>query len=179
MSAVEPLKIRAQRHKHPATPEELREIAGRMDDRETAKILSTMSLTGMRPNEMWGEWEIDHYAVRIHGTKTKGADRVVPLVSVLLFHPQVSYVVFRKALRTASDGQMTPYDLRRTYANWLEAAGIPRTRRRLYLGHGASDVTDLYEAHEVRAFLKADAEKLRAFLSESHEKSHEPKLKVL
>jgi len=128
-----------------------------------------MSLTGMRPNEMWGEWEIDHYAVRIHGTKTKGADRVVPLVSVLLFHPQVSYVVFRKALRTASDGQMTPYDLRRTYANWLEAAGIPRTRRRLYLGHGASDVTDLYEAHEVRAFLAADAEKLRAFLGESGE----------
>jgi len=172
VSAVEPLKIRAQRHKHPATVSELHAIIqNRMEpvDFHAANIASTMALTGMRPNEMWGDWDIDREAngVRIRGTKTQGAVRTVPLVTTWLFKPELSYVVFRKAFRDASDGQMTPYDLRRTYANWLEAAGIPRTRRRLYLGHGASDVTDLYEAHEVRAFLAADAEKLRAFLGET------------
>jgi|SRR6185312_6934212 len=60
--------------------------------------------------------------------------------------------------------EATPYDLRRTYANWLEAAAVPRTRRRLYLGHGARDVTDLYEAHEVAAFLAEDAARLRRYV---------------
>jgi len=47
----------------------------------------------------------------------------------------------------------------------LEAASIPRTRRRIYLGHGAGDVTDLYEAHEVAAFLVEDAERLQRYLA--------------
>jgi hypothetical protein len=45
----------------------------------------------------------------------------------------------------------------------LRRPGIARTRGRLYLGHGTRDVTDLYEAHEVSAFLVEDAEKLTAF----------------
>jgi hypothetical protein len=48
----------------------------------------------------------------------------------------------------------------------MEQAGIPRTRRRLYLGHGVRSVTDLYERHQVDAFLADDAAKLRAFLGE-------------
>ena len=68
---------------------------------------------------------------------------------------------------------LTPYDLRRSYANWLEAAGIPRTRRRLYLGHGAGDVTGLYETHEVAAFLADDAQRLREYVAPgSRAKSH-------
>jgi len=67
--------------------------------------------------------------------------------------------------------EFTAYDLRRTYSNWLESAGVPRTRRRLYLGHGARDVTDFYESHEVTAFLREDAERLAA-LSKSHHNSH-------
>ena len=87
----------------------------------------------------------------------------------MLWKPTISYKAFRLALRKASDGQMTPYDLRRTYANWLEAAQVPRTRRRLYLGHGNSDVTDLYEWHQIEQFLAEDAAKLRAFLGETGE----------
>jgi integrase len=59
---------------------------------------------------------------------------------------------------------MTPYDLRRTYANWLEAAGVPRTRRMLYMGHGSVDITGRYEWHEVKAFLAEDAEKMKGWL---------------
>ena len=59
---------------------------------------------------------------------------------------------------------ITPYDLRRTYMKWLELAVIPRTRRRLYMGHGAKDVSDLYETYEVTEFLIADAKKIRIAL---------------
>jgi len=41
-------------------------------------------------------------------------------------------------------------DARRTYANLLEAAGIPRTRKRMYVGHGVRDVTEQYERHAAR-----------------------------
>jgi hypothetical protein len=67
-------------------------------------------------------------------------------------------------LRERTNRSIAPYDLRRTYANWLESSGIPRTRRRIYRGHGAQDIGDLYEAHEVEAFLKEDAAKISAFL---------------
>jgi len=71
---------------------------------------------------------------------------------------------FSNKLKERTNGQLAPYDLRRTYANWLEGAGIPRTRRRLYMGHGARDVTDLYETHQVLQFLREDAAKLADFI---------------
>jgi hypothetical protein len=79
--------------------------------------------------------------------------------------PERGYQVFRIALGEASGETVEPYDCRRGYATWLEAAGIPRTRWRLYLGHGATTVTDLYERHQVDAFLAEDAERLRLVLA--------------
>src|SRR6185312_6313905 len=124
-----------------------------LDDFAAAEIATTMAVTGMRPNEMWGKWSVEADRVRIHGTKTTGAERVVPRVPGHLAPPRITYRAFREALAQATDGQMTPYDLRRTYANWLESAGVIRTHRRLYLGHGAKDVTDLYEWKEIEGFL--------------------------
>ncbi len=66
--------------------------------------------------------------------------------------------------KAASNGSVQPYDLRRTYATWMEAAQIPRTRRRQYMGNSTGDVTDTYEQHEVEAYLAIDAEKLDAFV---------------
>jgi integrase len=86
--------------------------------------------------------------------------------------PTMHRRTFEDKLREQTARAITPYDLRRTYANWMEAAGVPRTRRRLYLGHGAGDVTGLYELHEVAAHLAADASLLRAFLGLSHTKGH-------
>ena len=177
--AAEPLKIRAQRVKHPVTPDEMRAILKRMNEsnENAALVANTMALTGMRPNEMWGKWSTRDDRVVIHGTKTKGAERAVPYVIRTVYAtPEITYRAFRLALAEATDGHMTPYDLRRTYANWLEAAAIPRTRRRLYLGHGNSDVTDIYEWHEVEKFLAEDAKKLRGFLGEP---TTEQKLKVV
>ena len=54
----------------------------------------------------------------------------------------------------------------------MEEAGIPRARRRLYMGHGARDVTDLYEVHRVTSFLREDTARLADCLGKSHGKSH-------
>lgn len=71
---------------------------------------------------------------------------------------------FAKALSKASGDTVLPYDLRRTYATWMEAAKIPRTRRRQYMGHTVGDVTDIYEQQEVEQYLPEDASKLEAFV---------------
>lgn len=39
----------------------------------------------------------------------------------------------------------------------LQMARVPRARRRMYYGHQSGDVTDLYEAHEMTAFLRRDS----------------------
>jgi hypothetical protein len=47
----------------------------------------------------------------------------------------------------------------------MQEVEIPRTRRRLYLGHGHADVTDSYEVYEVTAYLRQDGARLRQFLA--------------
>ncbi len=60
--------------------------------------------------------------------------------------------------------RITPQDFRRRHSNWVEAAVIPRTRRRLYRGHGPKDVSDVYEEPEVSAALAEDRDRLLAYL---------------
>jgi len=67
-----------------------------------------------------------------------------------------------------SFNMLRTYDLRRTYSNWMEAAGILRTRRKLYMWHSAGDVTGGYELHEVSAFPAEDGKILRQFEGLEH-----------
>jgi integrase len=55
------------------------------------------------------------------------------------------------------------YDLRRSFAVWMEDAGIPRSRRKHYLGHSAGDVTGLYERRELLAWFEEDAARLQTY----------------
>lgn len=71
---------------------------------------------------------------------------------------------FGKALGKASGDTVQPYDLRRTYATWMENAHIPRSRRRRYMGHAIGDVTELYEQDELERYLSEDSAKLEAFV---------------
>ncbi len=41
---------------------------------------------------------------------------------------------------------------------------MPRIRRKMYMGHAVADVTELYECHEVEAYLSADATRLREWV---------------
>jgi hypothetical protein len=125
----------------------------------------SMAITGMGPGEYWGKWEMRADRFHIEGTKREGRIRDVPLVGPVSV-PVVSYRTFGDELEAATSDRIGVYDFRRTFAHWMELAHIPRTRRKLYMGHGATDVTDLYEWHEVESFLAEDGAKLRAFLGE-------------
>lgn len=175
VAQVEPLKVTPKKIKHPATVAELLEIVERLpttiyrDWQEVpcdfAGMAWTLATTGMRTIVEYFnvEWEEKDGWVEIGTGKKDKAIRRIPLIREPVI-PDCDYQVFADALRAASSGQMSPYDLRRTYANWLEAAEIPRTRRMIYMGHGAVDITGRYEWHEVRAFLAEDAAKLKGWL---------------
>ena len=62
------------------------------------------------------------------------------------------------------DRTVAPKLARQTFDRWMQDAGIPRVRRKRYLGHGKRDVTDDYEWYEVVAYLREDAGKMRALL---------------
>jgi hypothetical protein len=134
---------------------------------QAADVWWTMCTTGMGPSELWGEWEALPDRVRIVGTKRPGRSwggegREVPLVAAPV-RPSLTVGRFAKLLRLVD---AKPRQGRKSYSGWLEDAEIPRTRRRLYLGHGAKDVTDLYEKREITAFLTEDASRLARLLAE-------------
>jgi integrase len=192
IQAVTVRKVRPKVKPRPLTPAELLELRAGFDKvaaewltthtspKATKKPIASwkdafaMALTGMNPKEYHGEWSVREDRVHIGGTKRPGRMRDVPVPwpSALwmtdgLYSPSASQKVYAKAFRAAADAvglPCTPYDLRRSFANWMEAAGIPRTRRFLYMGHGAKDITDLYERHEVASHLAADGVKLRTWI---------------
>jgi hypothetical protein len=49
----------------------------------------------------------------------------------------------------------------------MEEAGITRTRREHYMGHGPKTMTDRYERHEVTAYLQGDAKRLLEYIGEA------------
>jgi integrase len=124
--------------------------------------LWAMALCGMGPKEYF----VDGFLVltdrvKVGGQKRRGRIRDVPAVRTEYFTRKVpsATVGAEREMRVFGEKLLEkcgihPYDLRRTYANWMEAAGIPRTRRRLYIGHAKKDTTDIYEEHEGRVRTK-------------------------
>lgn len=160
---VEPLVAKAQRLKRPQTAAGLVDLCKTVDADVEAAIWS-MATTGMGPKEYWGGWEHRPHGIHIYGTKREGRDRDIPDLGYCS-RPQLSRQAFEDRLVEQTGAAITPYDLRRSFSNWLEAAGIIRARRRMYMGHGPKDSTDLYEWHEVVQFLAADTERLKTWLA--------------
>ena len=171
VAAVEVRKMKPARAHAPLSPEQLRNFFPAPETDAVDAIAWGMATTGMGAGEYWGVWSVKPDRVHVVGTKRAGRVRDVPLVRAPAA-PAMHRRTFEDKLRERTGRAITAYDLRRTYANWMEASGVPRTRRKLYLGHGAGDVTGLYELHEVAAHLAADAVLLRAFLGLSHTKAH-------
>lgn len=126
--------------------------------RHAAEIWWAMCCTGMGATEYWGEWKQLGDRVRIVGTKRPGRrwgsiGREVPLLTAILPPPQMTKERFEQVVRKVG---VSPYQGRKTYAMWMEDAEIPRTRRRMYLGHGVKDVTDHYERRDITRFLHED-----------------------
>jgi integrase len=81
----------------------------------------------------------------------------VPRVGILV-KSATKRQAFYAALRTASGRTVTPYDLRRSYAQWLDLARIPQFRQSYYRGHGPKNLDQLYQ--RMRAcgqYLREDA----------------------
>ena len=171
VAAIEPRKYRKAKQRRGLEPDEMLKYFPAPDTNEVDDIAWTMAMTGMHAAEFWGEWSVKSDRIHVEGTKRGGRKRDIPLVR----RP----VVTRMARRTFEDRvrertrEIQIYDLRRTYSHWMEEAGIPRTRRRIYMGHGTKDVTDLYEHAEVTRYLIEDAERLSRFLGLSERPTHE------
>jgi len=166
LQAVELAKVKKQRIGRPLTPDEMRSLFPNPESDPVDAMAWTMATTGMHQKEYWGTWERQLDRIHISGTKREGRDRDVPLVRVPV-SPSMHRGTFEEKVRIRSRGNnltMTVYDFRRTYANWMEAAQILRIRRKMYLGHTAGDITELYERHEITEALRSDAEKLKTFL---------------
>lgn len=140
--------------------------------------------TGMRPSEYWGKqyrYE-SRWAWRILGTKTTAALRVIPAIEPSIPRPPLGYgkasVIFRRVIARmypVPEGEplaLTWYDARRTFAAWMERAGVSASDRRRYMGHGAADVTEHYArkpepapggTEQVEVY-QADAEALRGYI---------------
>jgi integrase len=175
VAAVEKRRVKKATKRTPLTVEQMRNFFPHPETDWLDAIAWGMATTGMGGKEYWGRWNVLADRVHIAGTKTahRTTDsrvRDVPLIWTPAV-PKFNRRKFEDDLRTRTRS-ITVYDLRRTYATWLEAAGIIRARRITYLGHSRGDVTGLYEQHEVDAYLADDAQKLRAFLKLPHTVSH-------
>lgn len=170
VTAVEKREVKNPRKGNPLTPTQVRNFFPNPETDGVDEIAWSMVTTGMHQKELWGAWHILADRIHIDGTKRNPRVRDIPLVRVPSV-PRMHRRTFEDKMRERFTA-IQPYDLRRTFSHWMELAGIPRTRRKLYMGHGVKDVTDLYERHEVESFLKEDAEKLRTYLNFPHTKVH-------
>ncbi len=159
---VEQMKVTVKR-KRGLTLTEARALWAWLPD-HASHAFRELCLTGMRPAEyLSGEWQILQDRIEVYGTKTGAADRAIPLVQPIT-GSGIRLANLQYHLKRWPDAKVEPYTARRTFMGWMEEAGIPRARRKMYLGHGIKDVSDLYERVHHTAYLKEDAEKLRAFI---------------
>jgi hypothetical protein len=132
---------------------------------EIEQMARTLALTGMRPEEYWHDWSVEHGTLRVRNAKQRNGKvtyrRVFLAVEPL--RPTVARRTFEDKMREVTRHHVC-YDLRRTFMHLMEQARIPRSRRMYYLGHAAGDVSGLYEEHEVDEYLLADRRRLTRYL---------------
>lgn len=171
-----------ERKRHPLTPAQVQLLASKFPNRRPnvhpgghGYNVIQMALLGTNPKEYFVDgWTVAPTFVKIEGEKRSGRTRMVPKLfpSALWPHatlrqPTVNEKSFDRAFREArelANLTCTPMDLRRSFMNWMEECGIERTRRRMYMGHAARDVSDLYETKELLRYIVEDGVKLRAWI---------------
>lgn len=137
---------------------------------EAARLWWLSCLTGMGPQEMWGDgYALIAEGLEVAGGKNKNRQRVVPVVLPDRFYgpPAISRDTYENRLERARRWlgiDVTPYSGRRAFSHWEEAAGVPHSRRDAHLGHGAASLTNHY-ALEVKPYLNRDGSALAAYVT--------------
>lgn len=158
--------------------------AGRWNRREVdyKTWIYFMTFTGLRPTEFAaGLWERDEKTghLRIRGTKTINALRVIP--NLMWLKPERRRLA-NLQMRLINLKPATPVrsrDFRRTAAIWYEQAGVPRSRYSYYLGHGAKDMTALYERRvPTEEELNEDRSKMLKWIEEQSSTPRPEKVRV-
>ena len=165
VSNVRPLPVAPKYRGRARSFVEVRQLMHEEDSVYT-RMFWIMCVTGMGPTELYGDWEVQHDRVLIHGTKRIARDRMVLLLDPKIRRedfPTLKY--FRKAMKRLRPDWLL-YDGRRSFAHWLDQARVQKIRIKMYMGHASGDVTDLYLRHNVEAGLKTEALGVRMALSE-------------
>lgn len=138
-----------------------------VDDRRD--YLAAYCLTGVRKTELF-DYErgrdLDEARAELHvrGTKTEGADRVIPLSpeALAVFKRRERFPVWHTVVRDlgracerAGIPPATPNDLRRTFCSWLCQAGVPERTCAELLGHADTTMVRAVYGHLDRATLAA------------------------
>lgn len=169
-----------RREHRPFTVVEAKSIRDLLNEKKNhaGEMFWALCITGMRPKEYFDKaWSLhphrEPYYIDIRGTKTKSAKRKIPLIEASMVKPSMAYTTFSRLFRKivapferTAKGELrwTLYDARRSYAVWSEAAGIPRSRRRYYMGHSKEDITAHYEQTKMEDIFMEDAVALRRYI---------------
>jgi hypothetical protein len=168
---VPSLATERKRDRQALHPWQVLDLMKRLPEREAQHVWN-LCATALRPDEYsGGMWTVaqdpQHGSfVRVTGTKTDAAKRVMPLVEGV---KAVRYVdsTFRRELRKAVGNALVPRDFRSTGRMWLQWAGIPDNRAKQYFGHSLRGIDDRYRTHEVMSWLRKDAESLAQYISDN------------
>lgn len=151
---VKPLKEQARREHHPFyTPQECRDFIRRVLKRPTpqaslyAQSILFMCQHGLRPEEFEGghflvDEETGH--LRIEGTKTPNAKRIVPILSFVEPDSLPKFATLNRLFERMG-APVRCRDFRRTYSIWCQRAQIPQNHVSAYMGHAAETVTQTYQ----------------------------------
>lgn len=154
---------------NPQEPDDIRALALKMPYPDE---LWAICLTAMRAGEYFPlRWTVLSDRIEIQGEKGKLGKpilRVVPVVYPIA-RPRITYSTFYKALVRDSGKRLNVHDLRKTGLYWMEAAGVPEWRIKLYAGHseGREHLAFVYrKPRDLTRIVTEDGERLRAYLGE-------------
>lgn len=162
ISDIDMVDYRKNRMNNPLTVKEVVDLTSQMKP-EFAEMVWTMCTTGMGFKEYLDGFTVKSEHIIIHGEKNDNRhNRVVPIIRTPA--PRVlQYKRFREVIQVVRK-DVTPYDFRRTYAVWLEEAGILKSHRDAYMGHTANRMSDLYLVQDVTKYLKQDAKLMKDYI---------------
>jgi integrase len=147
---------------------------------DIAAMARTVAYSGMRCKEEYydskglrkGPWKVLSDRIRLNKTvtQTKGGPRDIPLVYSPA-EPTVTDRYFNKHLSKAGKkleefpDKVTMLTLRHTFIRIMESVGIPRWRRKKYVGHSKKgDAHEGYQSGSIEQYIALDAARMREWI---------------